>query len=90
MVAGDARRHAGEVVARGEGDVAHRAVAMLVAEGFHPVVIGKRDHIEVRGLTEDLAEFDVVLSEADVEQLRERTRFGVAAQTTQPIERVRA
>lgn len=69
--------------------VAHRAVAKLVHDGFHPVIIGKRDHVEVRGLTEDLAEFDVVLSESDVAQLRERPRFGIAAQTTQPIERVR-
>lgn len=69
--------------------VAHRAVAKLVREGFHPVIIGKRDHVEVRGMTEDLAEFDVVLSEFDVAQLRERARFGIAAQTTQPIERVR-
>lgn len=69
--------------------VAHRAVAKLVREGFHPIIIGKRDHVEVRGMTEDLAEFDVVLSEEDVAQLRERPRFGIAAQTTQPIERVR-
>jgi 4-hydroxy-3-methylbut-2-enyl diphosphate reductase len=69
--------------------VAHRAVAKLVREGFHPVIIGKRDHVEVRGLTEDLGEFDVVLSGDDVRQLKERTRFGVAAQTTQPIEKVR-
>ncbi len=59
------------------------------AEGFHPVIIGKRDHVEVRGMTEDLDEFDVVLSEADVASLRERPRFGVIAQTTQPIDRVR-
>jgi 4-hydroxy-3-methylbut-2-enyl diphosphate reductase len=69
--------------------VAHRAVAKLVADGFHPVIIGRRDHVEVRGLTEDLTEFDVVLSVEDVRQLRERPRFGIAAQTTQPIERVR-
>jgi 4-hydroxy-3-methylbut-2-enyl diphosphate reductase len=68
--------------------VAHRALAKLVAEGFHPVVIGKRGHLEVRGLTEDYPEFDVVLSEAEINQLRERPRFGVVAQTTQPIERV--
>jgi 4-hydroxy-3-methylbut-2-enyl diphosphate reductase len=67
---------------------AHRAVAKLVAEGYHPVIIGKRDHVEVRGLTEDLAEFDVVLTDEDVAALRERPRFGVAAQTTQPIDRV--
>lgn len=69
--------------------VAHRAVIKLAREGFHPVIIGKRDHVEVRGLTGDLDEFDVVLSEADVMELKERPRFGVAAQTTQPIEKVR-
>ena len=69
--------------------VAHQAVAKLVRAGFHPVIIGKRDHVEVRGLTEDLAEFDVVLSEDDVSQLAEHSRFGIAAQTTQPVERVR-
>ncbi|PAW91636.1 MAG: 4-hydroxy-3-methylbut-2-enyl diphosphate reductase [Pedosphaera sp. Tous-C6FEB] len=69
--------------------VVHRAVLMLVREGFHPIVIGKRDHVEVRGLTEDLAECDIVLTEADVAALRERPRFGIAAQTTQPIARVR-
>jgi len=69
--------------------VAHRAVAKLAREGFHPVIIGKRDHVEVRGMTEDLAEFDVVLDERDVVNLRERSRFGVMAQTTQPIEKVR-
>ena len=30
--------------------VAHRAVAKLVREGYHPVIIGKREHVEVRGL----------------------------------------
>jgi (E)-4-hydroxy-3-methyl-but-2-enyl pyrophosphate reductase (IPP and DMAPP forming) len=69
--------------------VAHRAVAKLVDEGFHPVIIGKRGHVEVRGLTEDLVEFDLVLSEEDILELKERARFGVAAQTTQPIEKVR-
>ena len=70
--------------------LAHRAVAKLARDGYHPVIVGKRDHVEVRGLTEDLEDFDVVLSEADVLELSERARFGVAAQTTQPIEKVRA
>jgi 4-hydroxy-3-methylbut-2-enyl diphosphate reductase len=69
--------------------VAHRSLKKLVVEGFHPIIIGKRDHVEVRGMTEDLAEFDVVLSETDVENLQERSRFGVISQTTQPIEKVR-
>lgn len=69
--------------------VAHRAVQTLAREGFHPIVIGQRNHVEVRGLTEDLPECDIVLTEADVAALRERPRFGIAAQTTQPIARVR-
>jgi 4-hydroxy-3-methylbut-2-enyl diphosphate reductase len=60
----------------------------LVRSGHHPVIIGKRGHVEVRGLTEDLEEFDVILSESDVLELKPRPRFGVAAQTTQPIEKV--
>jgi 4-hydroxy-3-methylbut-2-enyl diphosphate reductase len=69
--------------------VAHRALAKLVGEGFHPVVIGKHDHVEVCGMTEDLDEFDVVLCDKDVMNLCERKKFGVISQTTQPIEKVR-
>ena len=69
--------------------VAHRSLAKLVREGFHPVIIGRHDHVEVRGMTGDLDEFDVVLDEEDVAKLRERPRFGVVAQTTQPIDKVR-
>jgi 4-hydroxy-3-methylbut-2-en-1-yl diphosphate reductase len=69
--------------------VAHRALAKLVREGFYPVIIGKRDHVEVRGITEDLAEFDVVLGEEDIGKLQEHPRFGVISQTTQPVEKVR-
>jgi 4-hydroxy-3-methylbut-2-enyl diphosphate reductase len=68
---------------------AHRAVKQLVAAGFHPVIVGRRDHVEVRGLTEDLDAFDVILTEEDIAHLAERPRFGVAAQTTQPIDHVR-
>jgi len=68
---------------------AHRALRELVAAGFHPVIIGKREHVEVRGMTGDLDVFDVVLTEEDVEQLQHRARFGIVSQTTQPIERVR-
>ena len=68
---------------------AHDSLAELVHAGFHPVVIGKRDHVEVRGLTGDLREFDTVLTEADVLALRERPRFGVVAQTTHPVDHAR-
>jgi 4-hydroxy-3-methylbut-2-enyl diphosphate reductase len=70
-------------------DVAHRAVRALVRDGYHPVIIGQRAHVEVRGLTEDLDDFDVVLQEEDVRALDAHPRIGIAAQTTQSIERVR-
>jgi 4-hydroxy-3-methylbut-2-enyl diphosphate reductase len=68
--------------------VAHRAIKALLRDGYHPVIIGKRDHVEVRGLTEDLDAFDVVLAESDVLKLEPHPRIGIAAQTTQPLERV--
>ena len=69
--------------------VAHQAVAALVRDGYHVVIIGQRDHVEVRGLTGDLDDFDVVLDEEGVLALEEHSRIGIAAQTTQPIEKVR-
>jgi 4-hydroxy-3-methylbut-2-en-1-yl diphosphate reductase len=69
--------------------VAHRAVAALARDGYHIVIVGQRDHVEVRGITDDLDRFDVVLEEDDVDTLDEHPRIGVAAQTTQPLERVR-
>jgi 4-hydroxy-3-methylbut-2-en-1-yl diphosphate reductase len=71
--------------------VAHRAVAALVRDGYHVVIVGQRDHVEVRGLTGDLDRdrFDVVLDDDDVSALEEHPRVGVASQTTQPVEKVR-
>ena len=69
--------------------VAHRAVASLVRDGYHVVIIGQRDHVEVRGLTGDLDDFDVVLDEEDVLALEAHPRIGIAAQTTQSIQKVR-
>jgi 4-hydroxy-3-methylbut-2-enyl diphosphate reductase len=69
--------------------VAHRAVAALVRDGYHVVIVGQRDHVEVRGVTDDLETFDVVLDDEDVLALEEHPRIGVAAQTTQSVEKVR-
>ena len=52
---------------------AHRAILKLAQEG----------------LTGDLDTFDVVLTEEDIARLSEHARFGIAAQTTQPIDKVR-
>jgi 4-hydroxy-3-methylbut-2-en-1-yl diphosphate reductase len=71
--------------------VAHRAVAALARDGYHIVIVGQRNHVEVRGLTGDLERgtFDVVLEDADVLALEPHPRIGVASQTTQPVEKVR-
>jgi 4-hydroxy-3-methylbut-2-en-1-yl diphosphate reductase len=66
----------------------HQALKRLIAEDRHPVVIGKADHVEVRGLTGDLNDYTVIEDEDDLEKLTGRTRLGVVAQTTQPLERV--
>jgi 4-hydroxy-3-methylbut-2-enyl diphosphate reductase len=95
---GTSRRRLAEVQARGHRVLeatcplvhfAHRALTDLVARGLHPVVIGQREHVEVRGLTGDFPHADVVLSEAEIDAQPERAGFGVASQTTQPIARVR-
>jgi 4-hydroxy-3-methylbut-2-en-1-yl diphosphate reductase len=70
-------------------NTAHRAIQHLVSEGYHPIVIGRRGHVEVKGLTEDLSECDIVETDADIENLTPQSRFGVCSQTTQPIDRVR-
>jgi 4-hydroxy-3-methylbut-2-enyl diphosphate reductase len=75
---------------------AHLALRRLVADGRHPVVIGKADHVEVRGLVDDLDEYTIIQNEGDLEKLADRlernpeARLGVASQTTQPLERVTA
>ena len=71
--------------------VAHRAVALLARNGYHVIIVGQRNHVEVRGLTGDLdaGQFTVVLTDADVDALEERPRFGIASQTTQPLAKVR-
>jgi 4-hydroxy-3-methylbut-2-enyl diphosphate reductase len=69
--------------------VAHQAIDALRRDGYHPVIIGQRGHVEVRGLTDDLDDFDVVLTDDDVLALEGHARIGIAAQTTQPIDKVR-
>jgi 4-hydroxy-3-methylbut-2-enyl diphosphate reductase len=67
---------------------AHDALALLVAEGYHPVVIGQRDHVEVRGLTGDFPHASVLLDEGEAATLPIGQRLGIISQTTQPLERV--
>ena len=69
---------------------AHAALDDLVARGFHPVIVGQRGHVEVRGMAEDHPGCDIVLTEEDVDRLEGRERFGIVSQTTQPVGRLHA
>jgi len=68
---------------------AHRVLEALVLAGYHPVVVGKMDHVEVRGLTKDLPESSVLLYPEEAAALPMAERYGVVAQTTQPLDHVR-
>jgi 4-hydroxy-3-methylbut-2-enyl diphosphate reductase len=68
----------------------HDAARALLAEGRHVVVIGRRDHVEVRGLVESLPASDatVIQEERELDALAGFPRLGVVSQTTQPLARV--
>lgn len=67
----------------------HKAVARFVREGYHPVVIGQFDHVEVRGITGDLGEYTVVGDETEIDKLIGKEKIGIVSQSTQPIDKVR-
>jgi 4-hydroxy-3-methylbut-2-enyl diphosphate reductase len=67
---------------------AHRSIQRLVAQGYFPAIIGRADHVEVRGLTEDLDACAVLEGPDDIARLAGHRRIGVASQTTQPVEYV--
>ena len=69
---------------------AHDQLKMLVQLGCFPVVIGKRGHVEVLGLSGDFPEASMIESEADILTLPTQERYGVVSQTTQPLEKVQA
>lgn len=62
---------------------AHSAAQRLAAEGRHVLVLGRPGHVEVQGIVEDLASFDVVPGAADVRRYASE-RLGVVCQTTLP------
>jgi 4-hydroxy-3-methylbut-2-en-1-yl diphosphate reductase len=65
----------------------HLAAHSLHAEGYHVLVIGRRGHVEVDGITEDLEHFDVIESPEEVTAYPSR-RLGVICQTTAVERRV--
>ncbi|MCB9877229.1 MAG: 4-hydroxy-3-methylbut-2-enyl diphosphate reductase [Planctomycetes bacterium] len=68
---------------------AHEAAQLLEREGRRVVVIGRAEHVEVRGIVEDLQRPVVVAGPEQVQRWPE-ARLGVVCQTTTPDERVAA
>jgi 4-hydroxy-3-methylbut-2-enyl diphosphate reductase len=62
---------------------AHEAAQKLKRQGYHVLVIGKRGHVEVQGIIEDLDSFDVVQSADEVHRYP-HPRLGIMCQTTSP------
>ncbi len=67
---------------------AHDAALKLAEEGFHVLLIGKKGHVEVRGIVEDLPSHDIVSSLEDV-RVYSHSRLGIMCQTTTPVAQLR-
>jgi len=68
---------------------AHEAALKLDAEGCFVVLIGRRGHVEARGLTGDLRQVEIVESAAEVRRYPAE-KIGVLCQTTTPDSTVMA
>jgi 4-hydroxy-3-methylbut-2-enyl diphosphate reductase len=67
----------------------HQAALALEAQGYHVLLIGRKGHVEVQGVIEDLASADVIETEADVREF-ESKRLGIVCQTTATEAQVKA
>src|SRR5262249_46785024 len=68
----------------------HKAVAKFVQLGYHPVVIGQANHVEVKGIVGDLKEYTVIGDDTEIWKLGGRQKIGIVSQTTQQIDKVNA
>ena len=71
---------------------AHQTIKSLVAKGYFPVVIGQKDHVEVKGIVGDLDDYLVINSEEDFSKISTsgNRRLGIVTQTTQQRDKVEA
>ncbi len=60
---------------------AHQAAVRLDREGYHVVVVGRHDHVEVKGLTGDLSRFTVVSCPEEAQKIS-ASKLGIIFQTT--------
>ena len=65
----------------------HEAAQSLARAGYHVLLIGRRGHVEVEGITGDLDAFDVIETVEEVTAYAS-TRLGIVAQTTATVAQV--
>ncbi|MEK9630014.1 MAG: 4-hydroxy-3-methylbut-2-enyl diphosphate reductase [Nitrospinota bacterium] len=70
----------------------HQTIKSLVSKGYFPVVIGQKDHVEVKGIVGDLDDHLVINSEEDFSKIQAsgNRRLGIVVQTTQQRDKVEA
>jgi 4-hydroxy-3-methylbut-2-enyl diphosphate reductase len=66
----------------------HKAIKKIVSDGFFPIVIGQKEHVEVRGIVGDLDVYEVIGSIDEIDKVKKYPRLGIVSQTTQQISRV--
>ena len=68
----------------------HKTIKSLVTEGYFPVVIGQKDHVEVKGIVGDLDDYLVINSEDDFSKIKDsgNRKLGIVTQTTQQTDKV--
>ena len=68
----------------------HQTIKSLVTKGYFPVVIGQKDHVEVKGIVGDLDDYLVINSEEDLPKIEKsgNRKLGIVTQTTQQRDKV--
>jgi 4-hydroxy-3-methylbut-2-enyl diphosphate reductase len=61
----------------------HHAAQRLQDRGYFVLVIGRRGHVEVQGIVEDLSRFEIIETPEEVREY-EADRLGLVCQTTTP------
>ncbi|MGK0180035.1 MAG: 4-hydroxy-3-methylbut-2-enyl diphosphate reductase [Nitrospinales bacterium] len=70
----------------------HQTIKSLVSKGYFPVVIGQKDHVEVKGIVGDLEDYLVINCEEDFSKIEKsgNRKLGIVTQTTQQRDKVEA
>jgi 4-hydroxy-3-methylbut-2-en-1-yl diphosphate reductase len=70
----------------------HQTIKLLVSKGYFPVVIGQKDHVEVKGIVGDLDDHLVINNEEDFSKIEKsgNRKLGIVTQTTQQRDKVEA